>query len=138
MPLNIYIADDHQLFIEGVKALLRDVEDIKISGEAENGEALLKLMEKEPVEVVLMDINMEPMNGIDATRAIREFSDDIKIIGISIHTDLPYFNALIQAGANGYVTKNSPGEEMVKAILLVMQGEKYFCREIADLERKAG
>ena len=76
---------------------------------------------------------MEPVSGIDATKTIREFSDDIRIIGISVHTDHPYINALMQAGANGYVTKNSSGEEMIRAIMLVMQGQQYFCKEIADI-----
>jgi DNA-binding NarL/FixJ family response regulator len=83
-----------------------------------------------------MDINMAPVNGIEATKAIREFSTQIKVIGISVHTDLPYLNALMLAGANGYVTKNSPAEEMIKAILLVVEGEKYFCKEIADIQKK--
>ena len=83
--------------------------------------------------VVLMDINMEPVSGIEATRSIREFSDDIRIIGISVHTDLPYVNALMQAGANGYVTKNSSGEEMIRAIFLVMEGQQYYCKEITDI-----
>ena len=83
-----------------------------------------------------MDINMEPVNGIEATKAIREFSSQIKIIGISVHTDLPYLNALMHAGADGYVTKNSPGEEMIKAIMLVVKGEKYFCKEIAEIQNQ--
>ena len=136
--IKVVIADDHNMVREAWALLLGRDPNLSIVATCENGEQAVSLCKKIKPDVVLMDINMEPMNGIDATRAIREFSDEIKIIGISIHTDLPYFNALIQAGANGYVTKNSPGEEMVKAILLVMQGEKYFCREIADLERKAG
>jgi len=73
------------------------------------------------------------VSGIEATRVIREHTDDIRIIGISVHTDLPYINALMHAGANGYVTKNSSGEEMIKAIMLVMDGKQYFCKEIADI-----
>ena len=73
---------------------------------------------------------MEPVNGIEATKAIREFSNDIKIIGISVHSDLPYLNALMQAGANGYVTKNSSGEEMVRAIVSVASGKNFICKEI--------
>ena len=110
--------------------------NLSILATCENGEEAISLCKALEPDVVLMDINMEPVNGVEATRAIREFSSEIKIIGISVHTDLPYLNALMLAGANGYVTKNSPGEEMIRAIQQVMKGEKYFCKEIADIQRK--
>jgi two-component system invasion response regulator UvrY len=79
---------------------------------------------------------MEPVNGIEATREIRSFNKDVKIIGISVHTDLPYINALIQAGANGYVTKNSSGAEMIEAIFEVLEGRIFYCKEILALQNK--
>jgi DNA-binding NarL/FixJ family response regulator len=118
--------------------LLSRDERLSIVATCENGEQAISLCREIIPDVVLMDINMAPVNGIEATRAIREFSTEIKIIGISVHTDLPYLNALMLAGANGYVTKNSPADEMIKAILLVLEGEKYFCKEIADIQKKGG
>ncbi len=134
--VKVIIADDHSMVREAWALLLGRDQRLSIVATCENGEQAILLCREMSPDVVLMDINMAPVNGIEATRAIREFSTDIKIIGISVHTDLPYLNALMLAGANGYVTKNSPAEEMIQAILLVVEGEKYFCKEIADIQKK--
>ncbi|HKH60116.1 MAG TPA: response regulator transcription factor [Flavitalea sp.] len=133
--VKLIIADDHHMVREAWALLLSRDPRVDIVATCENGERAIAICKELQPDVVLMDINMEPVNGIDATRAIRQFSSQIKIIGISVHTDLPYLNALMQAGANGYVTKNSPCEEMIKAIMLVADGEKYFCREIVEIQR---
>ena len=134
--VKVVIADDHDMVREAWALLLSRDPRISIVATCENGERAISISRQFEPDVVLMDINMEPVNGIDATRAIRQFSSEIKIIGISVHTDLPYLNALMQAGANGYVTKNSPCDEMIQAIMLVAGGEKYFCREILEIQRK--
>lgn len=131
--IKVVIADDHKLVREAWNLLLSRDKRLSIIAICENGYQVVEACKITPPDVVLMDINMEPVNGIEATRAIREFSNTIRIIGISVHTDLPYINALMNAGANGYVTKNSSGSEMIRAILLVMEGKQYFCKEIADM-----
>ena len=131
--IKVIIADDHKLVREAWNLLLSRDKRLAIVAICENGSQAIEACKTLSPDVVLMDINMEPISGIEATRTIREFTEDIRIIGISVHTDLPYVNALMNAGANGYVTKNSSGEEMVKAILLVMDGKQYFCKEIADV-----
>jgi len=83
--------------------------------------------------VILMDINMEPVNGIEATRAIREFAPDIKIIGVSVQAERSYVNEMLRNGANGYVTKNSSSTEMITAIDEVLAGKTYLCEEIGHL-----
>jgi len=131
--IKVVIADDHKLVREAWNLLLSRDKRLSIVAVCENGYQVVEACKATPPDVVLMDINMEPVNGIEATRAIREFSDHIRIIGISVHTDLPYVNALMNAGANGYVTKNSSGTEMIRAIMLVMEGQQYYCKEIADI-----
>lgn len=131
--IKVIIADDHKLVREAWNLLLSRDKRLSIIAICENGSQAIEACKTLSPDVVLMDINMEPISGIEATRSIREFTEEIRIIGISVHTDLPYINALMSAGANGYVTKNSSGEEMVKAILLVMDGKQYFCKEIADV-----
>lgn len=134
--IRVVIVDDHNMVREAWALLLSRDPNISIIATCVNGEEGIAACRDLKPDVVLMDINMEPVNGVEATQAIRQFSDKIKIIGISVHTDLPYFKALMQAGADGYVTKNSPGEEMVRAIMLVMEGKKYFCREISEIQVK--
>lgn len=131
--IKVVIADDHRLVREAWNLLLSRDKRLSIVAICENGDEVVEVCKKIKPHVVLMDINMEPVSGIEATRSIREFSEDIRIIGISVHTDLPYVNALMQAGANGYVTKNSSGEEMIRAIFLVMEGQQYYCKEITDI-----
>ena len=131
--IRVVIADDHRLVREAWNLLLSRDKRLSIVAICESGNQAIEACRTLKPHVVLMDINMEPMSGIDATKTIREFSGDIRIIGISVHTDLPYVNALMQAGANGYVTKNSSGEEMIRAIMLVMDGHQYYCKEIVDI-----
>jgi DNA-binding NarL/FixJ family response regulator len=84
---------------------------------------------------MMMDITMTPVNGVEATKRIRTFNTDVKIIGVSVHSDLTHVNAIMNAGANGYVTKNSSGEEMINAIVQVMEGRTYLCREVHGNEK---
>src|ERR1700722_12092653 len=111
MPLRIFIADDHHLFIEGVKALLRDVTDVKIVGEAENGQKLLDLLEKEKCDVVLMDVNMPVMSGMETTRKIRDLYPEIKVLALTMFDDTLHISEMIKAGAAGYLLKNAGKEE---------------------------
>jgi len=131
--IKVIIADDHRLVREAWNLLLSRDKRLSIIAICENGYQVIEACKTLSPDVVLMDINMEPISGIEATRIIREFTDEIRIIGISVHTDLPYINALMHAGANGYVTKNSSGEEMIRAIMLVMDGQQYFCKEIVNI-----
>jgi len=131
MSLNVFIADDHQLFIEGIKALLRDVDSIKITGEAENGEVLLELIERTPCDVVLMDINMPVLGGMDTTRRLREKHPDVKVLALTMFDDTLHISEMIKAGASGYLLKNAGKEELVNAITRVARGEKYVSNEVS-------
>lgn len=131
MPLKVYIADDHQLFIEGVKALLRDTDDIKIIGEADNGQTLLKLLEKDTSDVVLMDINMPIMGGLDTTREMHKRFPDVKVLALTMFDDTLHISEMIKAGASGYLLKNAGKEELINAITRVARGEKYVSNEVS-------
>jgi len=131
--IRVVIADDHKLVREAWNLLLSRDKRLSIIAICESGFQVIEACKTLNPHVVLMDINMEPVSGIDATKAIRQFNEEVRIIGISVHTDLPYINALMHAGANGYVTKNSSGEEMIRAIMLVVEGQQYFCKEIAAI-----
>lgn len=131
--VRLAIADDHALMREAYTLFLTRDPRISVVASCKNGgEAILACRQLRP-DVILMDINMTPTNGIEATKAIRLFSSEIKILGISTHTDKSYMTALMRAGANGYVTKNSSAEEMKKAIFLVLEGKEYLCEEIKNI-----
>lgn len=133
--VRLVIVDDHRLVREAWKLLLGRDSRISVIAVCESGEQAIEAARNLQPDVMMMDITMEPINGIDATRLIREFNDTIKIIGVSVHSDLTHVNAIMNAGANGYVTKNSGGDEMLRAITEVMENKTYICREVSGFNR---
>ncbi|GDX47277.1 MAG: response regulator [Bacteroidota bacterium] len=131
MPIQVYIADDHHLFIAGVKALLSEVPELELAGDAENGRALLDLLTLKKVDVILMDINMPVMSGVETTKKIKELYPEIKILALTMFDDTLHINEMINAGASGYLLKNAGKEELVTAIKKVYAGEKYVSNEVS-------
>src|SRR4051812_46765311 len=105
--IKIMIADDHQMFIDGVKALLKTEKDIQVIGEALNGSFLLDLLTSHAPDIVLMDINMPEMDGIEATKQISSKYPSVKVIILSMHSSKEFVAGLIEAGASGYILKNT-------------------------------
>ena len=130
-PIKIFVADDHQLFIEGIKALTRDNAEVNLIGEAENGEDLLEQLKTNKPEVILMDINMPKMSGIEATKKIRQLYPDIKILALTMFDDTLYVSEMIKAGASGYLLKNAGKTELITAITKVFNGERYVSSEVS-------
>ena len=135
--ISILIADDHKLIRETWTIILNRDSRFKVIGSCSNSEDAVKMTGDVHPDVVLMDINMLPFSGIEATRQIREISPDTKIIGVTMHSQPAYAKKMLQLGASGYVTKNSSKEEMVEAILQVSEGKKFICEEIKELISEA-
>lgn len=112
---------------------MNQVPGLNVVGQCANGQEAIEAAQRLQPDVILMDIHMNPINGIEATRIIRQFSTEVKIIGISVQADRSYVNEMLRNGANGYVTKNSPSQEMVAAIEEVMAGRTYICEEVGHL-----
>jgi len=129
--IKIFVADDHQLFIEGIKALTRDNQEVKLIGEAENGEDLLAQLKTNQPDVILMDINMPKINGIEATKKIRQLYPEIKILALTMFDDTLYVSEMIKAGASGYLLKNAGKSELITAITTVYKGERYVSSEVS-------
>jgi two-component system invasion response regulator UvrY len=104
-----------------------------VVAESGSGEEAIELAKKLRPNVVIMDINLPGMNGIEATQQIRKYSPGTKILGVSLHTQPTYARKMIQKGAMGYVTKNSSREEMFKALMEIQSGKKYICEEIKNI-----
>jgi DNA-binding NarL/FixJ family response regulator len=132
MTINVLLADDHTIVRDGLRALLEANPDIKVIGDAANGKEAVDQVEKLDPDIVVMDISMPDMNGIVATRRIMESKPGIRIIVLSmLGTADNVFHAL-QAGAKGYLLKESAGREVVEAVQTVYAGEMYFSRPITN------
>lgn len=131
--VTILIADDHTLVRETWSFILNSDERFKVIAESGSGEDAVDQAKLLRPNIVIMDINLPGMNGIEATQLIRKFSPTSKILGVSLHTQPTYARKMIQKGAMGYVTKNSSKEEMFKAITEIQNGRRYICDEIKNI-----
>jgi DNA-binding NarL/FixJ family response regulator len=130
--IKIVLADDHRIFRKGLKALLSEKESIEVLAEADNGDEALKMARKYNPGIVIMDIGMPKMDGIEAARQIRERLPDIEVIILSMHAKKAYIDQVLKAGAKGYVLKDSDEENLIAAIHTVHSGGYYLDSPIAD------
>lgn len=131
--ITILLVDDHKLIRDSWSFILNSDPRFQVIGETSAGEEAVEIAKAKRPRIVLMDVNMSPMNGFDATRQIRKFSPGSKVIGISMHTMPAYARRMLQMGAMGYVTKNSSKDEMINAIVEVNNGKKYVCEEVKNI-----
>lgn len=127
---KIIIVDDHKIFRKGLRFLLDDMDGINVIAEAENGQEFLNLLEVSSPDIVLMDINMPKMNGIDATLEAMKFHPNLKIIVLSMHGEEQYYDKMVEAGAKGFLLKNSDVDELAAALQTVASGSSYFSQEL--------
>jgi DNA-binding NarL/FixJ family response regulator len=130
--ITILIADDNKYIRETIRFLLSRFKNFILVGEAESGEEAIVLSKQLKPEILLIDINMSPINGFEATRKILKQDPSIKIIGLSVHKQPSYAKNILQLGAKGYVTKSSPHKEIIHAILQVSEGKEYICSELGE------
>ncbi|HTF17805.1 MAG TPA: response regulator transcription factor [Chryseolinea sp.] len=129
--INVLIADDHQMVIDGMKALLSEEHDIQIVGEALNGdEALAFLKSGNLVDLIILDINMPNTDGIETARAIAHNYPATKVLILSMHNKPIYIKQLIEVGVSGYILKNAGKEELLSAIKNIQSGKEYFSSEV--------
>lgn len=131
--LSILLVDDHKLVRDSWSFILNNDPRFEVVGQAENAdEAVLVAKETRP-DIILMDINMTPVNGFEATKLVLESSPSSKVIGVSMHSLPAYAKRMLKYGASGYVTKNSSKEELIEAIVEVSSGRKYICAEVKSI-----
>jgi DNA-binding NarL/FixJ family response regulator len=128
--IRLIITDDHQLFRNGLKILLNAFPEFEVTGEASNGEEFLKVLKNREADVVLMDINMPEMDGIEATRRGLKLNPEIDIIALSMYGEEEYYYKMVDAGAKGFLLKDSDISEVKEAILTVRKGGSYFSQEL--------
>ena len=131
--ISILIADDHTLVRETWSFILNADSRFNVVAACGSGEEAVELAKQFRPDIVIMDINLPGMNGIEATALIRKYAPVTKILAVSLHTQPPYVQKMIQKGASGYLTKSSGREEMVKAIEEVFLGRRYVCSEMREI-----
>src|SRR5690606_35945882 len=131
--ITIMIVEDHKLIRETWTFILNKDEQFQVIAECGAADEAVEKAELLKPEIILMDINMTPYTGMEATQKIRQCSPSSRIIGLSVHSQPAFAKRMLQSGARGYITKNSSTEEMKIAILEVMNGNKYLCEEIKEI-----
>jgi len=130
MTTKIILADDHKLMREGLRGLLERQADLEVVGEVDDGRSAVRLASELHPDVVIMDIGMPALNGIEATRQIKSELPQTKIIGLSMHVNQRMVVEMLRAGASGYVSKLSAFEELARAVEAVIRGERYLSPSI--------
>ncbi len=130
MSIQILIADDHEIVREGLRALIEDEPDMKIVGEAKSGREAVEMAEELRPDVVLMDVGMPDLNGIEAARKITRRAPGVKILALSIHSGGQFVAKMLEAGASGYLLKDNAFEELAAALRRVTQDKTYLCSEV--------
>lgn len=128
LVIKVVIADDHEIFRDGLKLMLKSAEGINIVGEAENGKELLQVIKQEKPDVVITDIKMPVMDGVEATQYIRQHHPGIQVIALSMFDDEQLILEMLESGATGYLLKNSDKTEVTDAIHSVYAGQPYYCK----------
>jgi two-component system response regulator NreC len=131
--IRLLLVDDHEVVRSGLRMLLENEADLVIVGEASNGHEALELVEKLNPDVVIMDITLPDISGIDATRHIKESHPDVAVVALTIHEDQQYFFEMLQAGASAYVPKRAAPDDLITAIRAAHRGEMYIYSSLAKL-----
>ncbi len=131
--IKIIIADDHHLVIDGIKALLEDQHDLETIGEAANGKEVLELLKQQPADLILMDLHMPEMDGLQATRQIKKSFPDTRVLVLTMSNDMDNITQLIESGASGYVLKNTRKDELLLAIREVTAGRNFYSWEVSQV-----
>jgi DNA-binding NarL/FixJ family response regulator len=132
MNIRLILADDHEMMREGLKSLIQQEPGMEVAGEADNGKETVKLAAKAGAHVVVMDVAMPDLNGIEATRKIIAANPNTKVVALSGHANKEFVREMLTAGASAYVLKKRAYEELVRAIREVMKGKKYLSPDIAQ------
>lgn len=128
-PISVAIADDHEIFRDGLRLMLAKSDNIQIVGEADNGKDLVSIIEKLKPDVVVTDIKMPVMDGVEATRHIKEHHPQIEVIALSMFDDEELILEMLEAGAIGYLLKNADKTEVIEAIHTAFKSQPYYCKQ---------
>jgi DNA-binding NarL/FixJ family response regulator len=133
MSIKVLLADDHRLMREALRSIVEKEPDMKVVGEAADGRSAVRLAREVSPDIVIMDIAMPELNGVEATQQIFSEAPNIKILALSMHSDEHFVAGMLKAGASGYLLKDCAAEEMVQAIRSVIGGREYLSSKVAGI-----
>ncbi|MDW3194942.1 MAG: response regulator transcription factor [Cytophagales bacterium] len=131
--IKLLLADDHQIVLDGLSSLLSKERDMKIIDEVPDGELVLKVLATKQVDIVILDIEMPELDGIETTKAIKETYKTVKVLILSMYNDEEFIKQIIQIGASGYILKNRGKEELVDAIRKIAEGGQFFGEAVTNV-----
>ncbi len=131
--IRLFIADDHQVLLDGFISIFDDLQDIEVVGTAHNGKEVLAFLSENEVDVILLDINMPILNGVETCKKVSKKYPAVHIIALSMYDQQSYFKRMIQYGAKGYLLKNDKTEEIIRAIYKVTEGGRYVSSQMQSM-----
>ena len=133
MSTRILLADDHKITRQGLRSLLEKQKDMEVIAEADNGRAAVQMAAELDPDVIIMDVTMPDLNGVEATKQILDKSPDVKIVALSIHSDALFVTEMLKSGAAGYLLKDCAFEELVRAIRTVLDNKTYLSPSVSGV-----
>lgn len=131
--IRLLIADDHKVLLDGICSYFSDVEDIEVVDTAYNGTQVLRILKERDIDILLLDINMPELNGVETCKLIAKHHADVKVIALSMYKQASYVKRMKSYGAKGYILKDDSASEMIKAIKKVYEGEEYYSTKLLSL-----
>jgi len=130
--IQLVIADDHKMFVDGIDSILKGEKDLKVIGRCFDGPSVIEMLKKEKVDIILLDVNLPGMNGIEVCKAIKAKFPTVKVLAISMFNEQSYVTEILNNGASGYILKNTGRDELIKAIKTVNEGQSYFSKDVTE------
>lgn len=136
-PIKILVADDHMMFVDGIDSILKDEKDIEVVGRCYDGPSVIEFLKKDKADLVLLDVNLPEMNGIEVCKQVNKSYSDTKILAISMFNEESFVTEILNNGAEGYILKNTGREELLTAIRTVNDGKTYFSKDVTQTIMKS-
>jgi DNA-binding NarL/FixJ family response regulator len=130
--IKLLVADDHTMFVDGIESILKAEVDLQVSGKCYDGPSVLEFVKSHPTDIVLLDVNLPGMNGLEVCKTLSLEYPDIKVLAISMFNEESFVTEILNHGAKGYILKNTGRDELLKAIRTIYEGKSYFSKEVTE------
>jgi DNA-binding NarL/FixJ family response regulator len=130
--MKILIADDHAMFVDGIKSIIETETDMNVVGRCYNGKSVIEFIKNESVDIILLDVNLPDINGVEVCKEALKINPSLKVLAITMFNEESFIQEILNNGAKGYILKNTGRDELLKAIRTVSKGESYFSKEVTE------